>query len=50
MRLKIETDQGLTGIGDATLHGHAALAAKYPYRRADPPPNRQQHGGTPWHG
>ena len=57
--LKIETDEGLTGIGDATLNGRGevighgveideTLAAKYPYQRAYLPVNRLAHDGTLW--
>lgn len=43
---------GLLHPGDAPGHGvgiDEALAAKYPYKRAYLPVNRQQHDGTLWH-
>ena len=43
---------GMLYPGDVPGHGveiDEALAAKYPYRRAYLPVNRQQHDGTLWH-
>jgi mannonate dehydratase len=45
-------DDGFMRPGDAPGHGveiDEAMAAKYPYRRAYLPVNRQQHDGTLWH-
>jgi mannonate dehydratase len=45
-------DRGYMHPGDAPGHGveiDEVLAAKYPYRRAYLPVNRQQHDGTLWH-
>jgi len=44
-------DQGMLYPGDVPGHGveiDEALAAKYPYKRAYLPVNRQQHDGTLW--
>ena len=45
-------ERGYMHPGDVPGHGveiDEALAAKYPYRRAYLPVNRQQHDGTLWH-
>jgi L-alanine-DL-glutamate epimerase-like enolase superfamily enzyme len=45
--VRLETDEGVYGIGDAIGHGvdiNEKLAAKYPYKRAYLPVNRLVDG------
>jgi L-alanine-DL-glutamate epimerase-like enolase superfamily enzyme len=42
--LKIRTDQGITGVGDATLNEREPAVVAYPYQRAELPVNRLADG------
>lgn len=42
--LKLYTDEGVYGLGDATLNGREKAAKKFPYKKAYLPVNRKTDG------